>query len=74
MKDFSKYISRIRNSLQELEENSNLVKKAKYNKKIIKDLEVEIKVSKQRKLETLELINQTIQDIEKLIDKQNIKD
>tara|TARA_A100001015_G_scaffold187470_1_gene208793 strand:+ start:527 stop:751 length:225 start_codon:yes stop_codon:yes gene_type:complete len=74
MKDFSKYISRIRNSLQELEENSNLVKKAKYNKKIIEDLEVEIKVSKQRKLETLELINQTIQDIEKLIDKQNIKD
>ena len=50
MKDFSKYISRIKNSLQELEENSNLVKKAKYNKKIIKDLEVEIKVSKQRKL------------------------
>lgn len=74
MKDFSKYISRIKNSLQELEENSNLVKKAKYNKKIIKDLEVEIKVAKQRKLETLELINQTIQDIEKLIDKQNIKD
>ena len=74
MKDFSKYISRIRNSLQELEENSNLVKKARYNKKIIEDLEVEIKVSKQRKLETLELINQTIQDIEKLIDKQNIKD
>ena len=74
MKDFSKYISRIKNSLQELEENSNLVKKAKYNKKIIKDLEVEIKVSKQRKLETLELINQTIQDIEKLIDKQNLKD
>ena len=74
MKDFSKYISRIKNSLQELEENSNLVKKAKYNKKIIKDLEVEIKVAKQRKLETLELINQTIQDIEKLIDKQNLKD
>tara|TARA_A100000164_G_C21508649_1_gene585915 strand:+ start:250 stop:474 length:225 start_codon:yes stop_codon:yes gene_type:complete len=74
MKDFSKYISRIKNSLQELEENSNLVKKARYNKKIIEDLEVEIKISKQRKLETLELINQTIQDIEKLIDKQNIKD
>ena len=74
MKDFSKYISRIKNSLQELEENSNLVKKARYNKKIIEDLELEIKISKQRKLETLELINQTLQDIEKLIDKQNIKD
>ena len=74
MKDFSKYISRIKNSLKELEENSNLVKKARYNKKIIEDLEVEIKLSKQRKLETLELINQTLQDIEKLIDKQNIKD
>ena len=74
MKDFSKYISRIKNSLKELEENSNLVKKARYNKKIIEDLEVEIKISKQRKLETLELINQTLQDIEKLIDKQNIKD
>tara|TARA_E500000178_G_scaffold40307_1_gene36213 strand:+ start:580 stop:804 length:225 start_codon:yes stop_codon:yes gene_type:complete len=74
MKDFSKYISRIKNSLQELEENSNLVKKARYNKKIIEDLEIEIKISKQRKLETLELINQTIQDIEKLIDKQNLKD
>ena len=74
MKDFSKYISRIKNSLQELEENSNLVKKARYNKKIIEDLEIEIKISKQRKLETLELINQTLQDIEKLIDKQNLKD
>ena len=74
MKDFSKYISRIKNSLKELEENSNLVKKARYNKKIIEDLEIEIKISKQRKLETLELINQTLQDIEKLIDKQNIKD
>ena len=74
MKDFSKYISRIKNSLKELEENSNLVKKARYNKKIIEDLEIEIKISKQRKLETLELINQTIQDIEKLIDKQNLKD
>ena len=41
---------------------------------LMKDLEIEIKISKQRKLETLELINQTIQDIEKLIDKQNLKD
>ena len=67
MKDFSKYIMRIKNSLEELEENSSLFKRAKYNKKIIEELEGEIKNSKQRKLETLELVSQAITDIERII-------
>ena len=73
MRDFSKYITRIKDSLSELEENSNLYKKAKYNKRLIEELEKELKISKKRKIETLELLNQTIEDIEKLTSRENIK-
>tara|TARA_Y100001954_G_C15650474_1_gene522409 strand:- start:495 stop:713 length:219 start_codon:yes stop_codon:yes gene_type:complete len=71
MRDFSNYINRIKNSLNELEENSNLLKKARYNKRIIEELEEEIKISKKRRLETLELIDQAMRDIEKLTSKKN---
>lgn len=73
MRDFSKYITRIKDSLSELEENSNLYKKAKYNKRLIEELEKELKISKKRKIETLELLNQAIEDIDKLTSKENIK-
>ena len=71
MRDFSNYINRIKNSLNELEENSNLLKKARYNKRIIEELEEEIKLSKKRRLETLELIDQAMKDINKLTSKKN---
>ena len=71
MRDFSNYINRIKNSLNELEENSNLLKKARYNRRIIEELEEEIKISKKRRLETLELIDQAMRDIEKLTSKKN---
>ena len=71
MRDFSNYINRIKNSLNELEENSNLLKKARYNKRIIEELEEEIKLSKKRRLETLELIDQAMKDIDKLTSKKN---
>ena len=71
MRDFSNYINRIKNSLNELEENSNLLKKAKYNKRIIEELEEEIKLSKKRRLETIELIDQVVKDIDKLTSKKN---
>lgn len=73
MRDFSKYITRIKDSLSELEENSNLYKKAKYNKRLIEELEKELKISKKRKIETLELLNQAIEDIDKLTSRENIK-
>tara|TARA_E500000178_G_scaffold308236_1_gene321736 strand:- start:390 stop:614 length:225 start_codon:yes stop_codon:yes gene_type:complete len=73
MKDFSKYFSRIKNALNELEENKNLLKKAKYNKRIIEELENEIKVYKRKKLETIDLLDQTIADIENLTKDKNSK-
>ena len=73
MKDFSKYFSRIKNALNELEENKNLLKKAKYNKRIIEELENEIKVYKRKKLETIDLLDQTIADVENLTKDKNSK-
>ena len=73
MKDFSKYFSRIKNAINELEENTNLLKKAKYNKRIIEELENEIKVYKRKKLETIDLLDQTIADIENLTKDENSK-
>ena len=67
MRNITKYLKIIDESLDLLIKNKNLVQNAKENLDTIRRLEEEIKKNKNIKIESTELINQTISEVEKLI-------
>ena len=67
MKNIVKYLKQIDSSLDMLLKNKELVQNAKENINTINKLEEEIKKNKNIKLESIELIEQTMIEIEKLI-------
>ena len=67
MRNISKYLKKIDDSLDTLMKNKDFVQNAKENIKTINKLEKEIKKNKSIKIESLELIDQTINEINKLI-------
>ena len=67
MKNIVKYLKQIDSSLDMLLKNKELVQYAKENINTINKLEEEIKKNKNIKLESIELIEQTMIEIEKLI-------
>ena len=67
MRNITKYLKIIDESLDILIKNKNLVQNAKENLDTIRRLEEEIKKNKNIKIESTELINQTISEVEKLI-------
>ena len=71
MKEYSKYIERIKNSLAYLEENVGEFKKVHENIKTIKKLEKSLTVCKTRSLENKELVDKAINDINKLLLNKN---
>ncbi|MBF96786.1 MAG: hypothetical protein CFH34_00606 [Alphaproteobacteria bacterium MarineAlpha9_Bin4] len=66
MSKIAKYLKKIDDSLEILMRNSDLVKEANENLAIINKLEDQIKKNKNIKIETIELINQIIIEIEKI--------
>ena len=66
MKNLSIYLKKIDDSLDILLENSNLIKEAKKNLTTINKLEDQIKKNKNIKIETIELIDQIILEIQKI--------
>ena len=66
MSNIAKYLKKIDESLEILMRNSDLVKEANENLTIINKLEEQIKKNKNIKIETIELINQIIIEIEKI--------
>ena len=67
MRNISKYLKKIDDSLDTLMRNKDFVQSAKENINTINKLEEEIKKNKSIKLESIELIEQTMIEIEKLI-------
>ena len=67
MRNISKYLKKIDDSLDTLMKNKDSVQNAKENIKTINKLEEEIKKNKSIKIESIELIDQTISEINKLI-------
>ena len=67
MRNITKYLKIIDESLDILIKNKNLVQNAKENLDTIRKLEEEIKKNKNIKIESTELIDQTISEVEKLI-------
>ena len=67
MRNISKYLKKIDDSLDTLMRNKDFVQSAKENINTINKLEEEIKKNKSIKIESIELIDQTISEINKLI-------
>ena len=67
MRNISKYLKKIDDSLDTLMKNKDFVQNAKQNINTINKLEEEIKKNKSIKIESLELIDQTINEVKKLI-------
>ena len=66
MRNISKYLKIIDASLDKLIENRDLIKNAKENLSTINNLEDQIKKNKNIKIETIELIDQIIDEIENI--------
>ena len=66
MSKIAKYLKKIDDSLEILMRNSDLVKEANENLAIINKLEDQIKKNKNIKIETIELIDQIILEIQKI--------
>ena len=67
MRDIRKYLKKIDDSLDVLMKNKDFVQNAKKNLATINKLEEEIKKNKSLKIEAMELIDQTITELGKLI-------
>ena len=67
MRNISKYLKKIDDSLDTLMRNKDFVQSAKENINTINKLEEEIKKNKSIKIESIELIDQTIGEVKKLI-------
>ncbi|MBV69369.1 MAG: hypothetical protein CMJ08_06180 [Pelagibacterales bacterium] len=67
MRNISKYLKKIDDSLDTLMKNKDFVQNAKENINTINKLEEEIKKNKSIKIESIELIDQTIGEVKKLI-------
>ena len=67
MRNISKYLKKIDDSLDTLMKNKDFVQNAKENINTINKLEEEIKKNKSIKIESIELIDQTISEVKKLI-------
>ena len=67
MRNISKYLKKIDDSLDTLMKNKDFVQNAKENINTINKLEEEIKKNKITKIESRELIDQTISEVKKLI-------
>ena len=67
MRNISKYLKKIDDSLDALMRNKDFVQSAKENIDTINKLEEEIKKNKSIKIESIELIDQTIGEVKKLI-------
>ena len=67
MKNITKYLKKIDDSLDTLMKNKELVKNAKKNLSTINKLEEELKKSKILKIESIELIEQSIKEVNQLI-------
>ena len=66
MRNIAKYLKKIDNSLETLVKNSDLIRDAKENLITINKLEDKLKKNKNIKIETVELIDQIITEIEKI--------
>jgi|TARA_B100001741_G_scaffold254635_1_gene216969 hypothetical protein len=66
MRNIAKYLKKIDNSLETLVKNGDLIRDAKENLITINKLEDKLKKNKNIKIETLELIDQIITEIEKI--------
>ena len=66
MKNITKYLKKIDESLETLKKNKDLITEAKNNLNTINKLEEELNNNKHIKVETIELINQVITEIEKI--------
>ncbi len=73
MRNISKYLKVIDASLDKLIENRDLIKNAKESLNTINDLEDQIKKNKNIKIETIELIDQIIDEIENITFDNNKK-
>ena len=73
MRNISKYLKIIDASLDKLIENRDLIKNAKENLSTINNLEDQIKKNKNIKIETIELIDQIIDEIENITFDNNKK-
>ncbi|MEC6997019.1 MAG: hypothetical protein VXW97_02115 [Pseudomonadota bacterium] len=73
MRNISKYLKVIDASLDKLIENRDLIKNAKENLSTINNLEDQIKKNKNIKIETIELIDQIIDEIENITFDNNKK-
>ena len=67
MRNITKYLKKIDDSLDTLIKNKDVVQKAHENLATINRLEEEIKKNKNIKIESMELIEQSIREVEKLI-------
>ena len=67
MRNITKYLKKIDDSLDTLIKNKDVVQKAQENLATINRLEEEIKKNKNIKIESMELIEQSIREVEKLI-------
>ena len=67
MRNITKYLKKIDDSLDTLMKNRSLVQNAKENLNTINKLEDELKKNKTIKIESLELIDLTISEVKKLI-------
>ena len=67
MKNITKYLKKIDDSLDTLMKNKELVKNAKKNLSTINKLEEGLKKSNNLKIESIELIEQSIKEVNKLI-------
>ena len=67
MRNITKYLKKIDDSLDILMKNKDYVQSAKENIATINKLEEEIKKNKSIKIESIELIDQTISEVKKLI-------
>ena len=66
MKNLAKYIKKIDNSLEILIKKRDLVRSAQKNLITLNQLQEQVKKNKDIKIETLDLINQIIYEIDKL--------
>ncbi len=73
MRNISKYLKVIDASLDKLIENRDLIKNAKENLSTINNLEDQIKKNKNIKIETIDLIDQIIDEIENITFDNNKK-
>ena len=73
MRNISKYLKVIDASLDKLIENRDLIKNAKESLNTINNLEDQIKKNKNIKIETIELIDQIIDEIENITFDNNKK-